>query len=115
MSTLTDTARRWVEDDPDARSRAELEELIAAVEDGDEEALAELEDRFKGTLEFGTAGLRGAVGAGPNRMNRAVVIRAAAGLARYLSDTVGPSLVVIGFDGRHGSTDFAAPRDRRPP
>jgi len=107
MSTLTDTARRWVEDDPDARSRAELEELIAAVEDGDEEALAELEDRFKGTLEFGTAGLRGAVGAGPNRMNRAVVIRAAAGLARYLSDTVGPSLVVIGFDGRHGSTDFA--------
>jgi phosphomannomutase len=107
MNGLLDTARRWVEDDPDARTRAELEQLIAAAEGGDEEALADLEDRFKGTLEFGTAGLRGAVGAGPNRMNRAVVIRAAAGLARYLSDTVGPSLVVIGYDGRHGSTDFA--------
>jgi phosphomannomutase len=107
MSALLETARRWVEDDPDARTRTELEELIAAAEGGDDEALADLQDRFSGTLEFGTAGLRGAVGAGPNRMNRSVVIRAAAGLARYLSDSVGPSLVVIGFDGRHGSTDFA--------
>ena len=107
MSGLLEQARRWVEDDPDARTRAELEGLIAAVEAGDEEAAADLGDRFSGTLEFGTAGLRGAVGAGPNRMNRAVVIRAAAGLARYLSDSVGPSVVVIGYDGRHGSTDFA--------
>ncbi|MGC4174624.1 phospho-sugar mutase [Demequina sp.] len=107
MTTLLDTARRWVADDPDAATRAELEVVIAAAEGGDAAALADIEDRFRGTLEFGTAGLRGAVGAGPNRMNRAVVIRAAAGLARYLSDSVGPSLVVIGFDGRHGSVDFA--------
>ena len=47
----------------------------------------DLPDRFAGTLEFGTAGLRGALGAGSNRMNRVVVTRAAAGLAAYLKDT----------------------------
>ncbi len=107
MSSLTDTARRWVADDPDGATRAELERVIAAAESGDEEAAADLADRFAGTLEFGTAGLRGKVGAGSNRMNRAVVIRAAAGVARYLSDSVGQSVVAIGYDGRHGSIDFA--------
>ena len=59
-------------------------------------------------LQFGTAGLRGVVGAGNHRMNRSVVIRAAAGLAAYLTERVGPGAVVaIGFDGRHRSIDFA--------
>jgi phosphomannomutase len=69
---------------------------------------ADLADRFDGTLEFGTAGLRGALGAGPNRMNRVVVMRAAAGLASYLvkqGQTGGA--VVIGYDARRNSDVFA--------
>ena len=69
---LLSRARAWAEDDPDGATRAELEAIIAAVEGGaDDDDLA---DRFAGTLEFGTAGLRGALGAGPNRMNRVVVL-----------------------------------------
>ena len=86
LSALLEQAAAWRDDDPDPRSRAELEALVAAAEgegggaDGSlERARADLADRFAGTLQFGTAGLRGAMGAGPNRMNRAVVIRAAAG------------------------------------
>jgi len=108
MSAVLEAARAWIDDDPDPTTQAELETLLAAAQGGDAEALAELEDRFAGTLQFGTAGLRGVVAAGPNRMNRAVVIRAAAGLAAYLTEVVGQgATVVIGFDGRHGSTDFA--------
>ncbi|MGH8838180.1 MAG: phospho-sugar mutase, partial [Jiangellaceae bacterium] len=75
-------------------------------ESADEAALADLEDRFSGKLEFGTAGLRGTLGAGSNRMNRAVVIRAAAGLAAYLRAHRGSS-VVVGYDARHKSDQFA--------
>ncbi len=108
MDALTTAARGWLEDDPDDHTRGELAGILAAASAGDTEALADLADRFSGTLEFGTAGLRGRMGAGPNRMNRAVVIRAAAGLARYLTDTVGPGAVVaIGYDARHGSAQFA--------
>ncbi|GAA4392605.1 phospho-sugar mutase [Brevibacterium pityocampae] len=72
------------------------------------QARAELEDRFLAPLSFGTAGLRGAIAAGPNRMNRAVVIRAAAGVSHFLRDTLGEGFtVVIGCDARHGSADFA--------
>ncbi|MFD5451449.1 phospho-sugar mutase [Streptomyces sp. NPDC127100] len=100
-------ARAWLAEDPDPDTRAELAGLI------DAEDHAELTARFAGTLQFGTAGLRGELGAGPMRMNRAVVIRAAAGLAAYLKkqgtphgdDTAG--LVVIGYDARHKSADFA--------
>lgn len=106
MVTVDDAVRAaaeaWLSEDPDPDTRAELRQLLDA---GD---AAELADRFAGTLEFGTAGLRGAVGAGSNRMNRVVVIRAAAGLAAYLKTnglTDGP--VLIGYDARHMSDVFA--------
>ncbi|WP_306317740.1 MULTISPECIES: phospho-sugar mutase [unclassified Streptomyces] len=101
-SATLDRAKTWLAEDPDPETREELAKLIEA---DDTEAIAE---RFAGTLQFGTAGLRGELGAGPMRMNRAVVIRAAAGLAAYLKakgQTDGP--VVIGYDARHKSADFA--------
>ncbi|MFJ9056478.1 phospho-sugar mutase [Streptomyces sp. NPDC102409] len=99
---LLTRARTWLAEDPDPETRAELEGLIEA---GDEPALA---DRFAGTLQFGTAGLRGEIGAGPMRMNRSVVIRAAAGLAAYLKARgQAGGLVVIGYDARYRSADFA--------
>nr|WSY52251.1 phospho-sugar mutase [Streptomyces sp. NBC_00886] len=95
-------AKAWLAEDPDAETRDELAKLIDA---GDVTALAE---RFRGTLQFGTAGLRGELGAGPMRMNRAVVIRAAAGLAAYLKKNGRTGgTVVIGYDARHKSADFA--------
>src|SRR5688572_31640097 len=107
MSDLLDSviarARTWAAEDPDPVTRAELEALIEQGES------VELADRFDGTLEFGTAGLRGALGAGPNRMNRVVVTRAAAGLAAYLRDTGAGAgdKVMIGYDARHNSDVFA--------
>ncbi|MGW3342972.1 phospho-sugar mutase [Nonomuraea rubra] len=96
--TLIETALAWLAQDPDPDTRAELSALIEA------EDLPALEDRFGAKLEFGTAGLRGELGAGPNRMNRVTVMRAAAGLAAVL----GPGKhVVIGYDARHKSDVFA--------
>ncbi|WP_447645621.1 phospho-sugar mutase [Nocardioides zeae] len=108
-SALIASARDWMAEDPDPRTRAELAEVLTAVEAGDAAALADLADRFDGTLEFGTAGLRGALGPGPNRMNRVVVSRAAAGLAAYLRDHgAGPGdTVVVGYDARRDSDVFA--------
>ncbi|WP_328873457.1 phospho-sugar mutase [Streptomyces sp. NBC_00287] len=95
-------AKAWLAEDPDTDTRAELAELIDAKD------TAELTARFTGTLQFGTAGLRGEIGAGPMRMNRTVVIRAAAGLAAYLKKQGQEGgLVVIGYDARHKSEDFA--------
>lgn len=97
-------ARAWLIQDPDPDTRAALEHLIAACDGGDVAACAELADAFRGRLTFGTAGLRGALGPGPNRMNRVVVRQAAAGLATYLHNE---GAVVIGFDARHNSDVFA--------
>ncbi|OIK02932.1 phosphomannomutase [Streptomyces sp. MUSC 14] len=95
-------ASAWLAEDPDQETRDELAKLIDA---GD---VTELSARFSGTLQFGTAGLRGELGAGPMRMNRSVVIRAAAGLAAYLTKNGGTGgLVVVGYDARHKSADFA--------
>lgn len=95
-------AQAWLAEDPDPETAAELAALIEA---GD---TAELADRFSGTLQFGTAGLRGEIGAGPMRMNRGVVIRAAAGLAAYLkAQGHDGGLVVVGYDARYKSADFA--------
>lgn len=91
-------ARAWLAQDPDPETRAEL---AALLDRGDE---AELASRFTGKLEFGTAGLRGRLGAGPTRMNRVTVMRAAAGIAAWLRP--GAS-AVIGYDARHKSAEFA--------
>lgn len=98
---LVDRARRWKASDPDPQTRADLESLI---ESGDWEELAA---RMDTVLEFGTAGIRGEVGAGPGRMNRAVVIRTSFGLARYLERREAASTVVVGFDARPDSRRFA--------
>jgi phosphomannomutase len=92
----------WIADEVDPAAAAELQALLDAGDD------AELDARFAAPLAFGTAGLRGPLRAGPNGMNRAVVRRAAAGLAAWL--TAGGHQgrpVVVGFDARHGSADFA--------
>ncbi|WP_163508752.1 phospho-sugar mutase [Fodinicola acaciae] len=100
---LTAAATAWRDDDPDPATRAELQALI----DGLPRTAAELKDRFAQPLAFGTAGLRGVLRAGPNGMNRAVVRAAAAGLSSYLDSAGRTGPVVIGFDARHGSRDFA--------
>ena len=104
---LITAARAWSADDPDPVTRAELEGLASAAESGDAGALAELADAMSGLLQFGTAGLRGRLGGGPNRMNRCVVIRAAAGLTAYLRTLDPEPFVVVGFDARTNSDVFA--------
>ncbi|MEV8214461.1 phospho-sugar mutase [Leifsonia sp. NPDC077715] len=105
---LTD-ARAWLAQDPDPETRDELESLIVAAEAGSAEAVADLHSRFDERLAFGTAGLRGAIAAGPNRMNRVLVAQAAAGFARWLLEHAegGTPSVVIGYDGRKNSDVFA--------
>ncbi len=101
-------AAAWIAADPDQEDRAELAALLA---DDSPEATADLADRFSRRLSFGTAGLRGAVGAGPNRMNRAVVTAATAALASFLlgrDPAAADAGVVVGCDARHRSEQFAA-------
>jgi len=106
---LLAAARAWQEQDPDPETRAELEALVAAAAEGDADAVADLHSRFDTRLAFGTAGLRGEIAAGPNRMNRVLVSQAAAGFARWLLEhtPVGTPSVVIGYDGRKNSDVFA--------
>lgn len=96
---LQEEVSAWIADDPDPVTAAQLQKLLDA---GDEEALKPL---FSGFLQFGTAGLRGPIGAGPSCMNRAVVGRAAAGIAAYMKKR-GMKSVVIGRDARYGSEDY---------
>lgn len=107
LADLIAAASAWADQDPDLETRAELEDLI------DKRDVAALSSRFDGRLEFGTAGLRGELGAGSNRMNRVLVAQAAAGIAKFLltqpefNSDVEPPSVVIGFDGRINSAVFA--------
>ncbi|MDY0908964.1 phospho-sugar mutase [Microbacterium sp. CFBP9034] len=112
--SILDRARAWLAQDPDGETRRELRALIEAAEGGDEAAGADLEDRFSARLAFGTAGLRGELGAGSNRMNRVLVAQAAAGLAAYVldrtsrdgADAAAPA-IIVGYDGRRNSHVFA--------
>lgn len=106
MSAL-DAARAWLAQDPDETTKAELEAVIQGAEAGLAEATVDLEARFCGRLAFGTAGLRGELGAGPMRMNRVLVSQAAAGLAAYLLSKDPHPSIVIGYDGRINSEVFA--------
>ena len=101
LETLVQQARSWIAQDPDAETVNELQLLI---ESADEAGLAE---RFGQRIGFGTAGLRGLLGAGPNRMNRVLVSQAAAGIAKYLKDNFDDPSVVIGYDARKNSDVFA--------
>jgi phosphomannomutase len=109
VNAFVAAGRAWLAQDPDATTREELTELLSRVEQGDAEAAADLEDRFSSRLAFGTAGLRGTLGAGPNRMNRVLVAQAAAGFAAYLAERAGDATptVVVGYDGRRNSDVFA--------
>ncbi|WP_423184070.1 phospho-sugar mutase [Arthrobacter sp. NyZ413] len=106
-------ATEWAAQDPDPVTAAALTELTSLASRGVAAARQQLEDSFNGTLQFGTAGLRAALGPGPNRMNRVVVRRAAAGLAAFLNEAVGAASpgtrprAVVGFDARHNSDIFA--------
>ena len=101
MTELTQRAQEWIDGDPDPVTRAELTRLLTSGSD-------DVAERMAGTLAFGTAGIRGVVEAGSNRMNRAMVIRTTSGLSKYLLTRTEPSerLVVIGRDARPSSPSF---------
>ena len=136
LDALLARAAAWADDDVDPDDAAAVRALVARARGGPGRggptdrtaAVEDLRARFAGPLAFGTAGLRGALGAGEHRMNRAVVVRAAAGLAAHLlavRDAAGagagtggpgapagstappPPSVVVGHDARHGSAVFA--------
>lgn len=113
LTRLLSEARAWAAQDPDPATAATLTELVRLADDGTAAARQELTDSFSGTLQFGTAGLRAALGPGPNRMNRVVVRRAAAGFTAFLTDAVAQAApgtrprAVVGFDARYNSDIFA--------
>jgi phosphomannomutase len=107
-SDLARAIASWTAQDPDPQTRQQIHDLLTAADAGNSPATAELIDAFSGRLQFGTAGLRGQLGPGPNRMNRVVVGQAAAALATYLLDHgLAGGKVIIGFDARHNSDIFA--------
>lgn len=110
LDELRARAERWIEDDPDPATQGELRALMERAGADPGAALADLAERFSGSLEFGTAGLRGVIGAGPNRMNRAVVARATWGLAQHLIASVPRAAergVVVGCDARRLSRELS--------
>jgi len=116
-SSLKRKAEDWLAADPDPETRFELEELLGRVGTGElperAASTAELASRFSQSLKFGTAGLRGALGAGPNRMNRVVVRQTTAALVSVLQELLGhaptiqPPTIAVGYDGRRNSDVFA--------
>ncbi len=101
MSDIFESARSWIAGDPDHETASQLERMVEARDDtGVQQAMG-------GVLQFGTAGIRGVVGPGPNQMNRAVVIKTSKGLCDYLTDRHGNGKVVVGFDARPTSRTFA--------
>ncbi len=105
-----EAADSWLAEDPDPATVAELRQLLAASDNNDEAAIRELTERFTGALEFGTAGLRGILGAGPQRMNRVLVRKVSAGLGAYLLEHVPDAKrrgVLIGHDARRNSRVFS--------
>ncbi len=107
---VVDQALAWLAHDPDPVTRQELKALLDQVKADDDNAISDLDARFSGHLTFGTAGLRGVLGAGPMRMNRTVVTHAAHGLGQYLTERApdgAPISVVIGADARTNSDVFA--------
>ncbi|SFU15316.1 phospho-sugar mutase [Arthrobacter sp. ov118] len=113
LARLLSDARDWADQDPDPATATALTELIRLTDAGVPAARQELADSFSGTLQFGTAGLRAALGPGPNRMNRSVVRRAAAGFTAFLTHAVEQASpgtrprAVVGFDARYNSDIFA--------
>lgn len=113
QDALISRARDWAAHDIDAQTKAEAELLIEYASNGDEAAITELSEAFADRLAFGTAGLRGRLGAGPSRMNRVVVSQTSAGFASYLLSRAAddlassPPSIVIGYDGRVNSDVFA--------
>lgn len=104
LADLTSEAHRWLARDPDPKTRAEIEHLLESQQ------FVELQRRFETRLSFGTAGIRGVLGGGPNRMNRLVVRETTVGLGRHLIERIPDAVrrgVVVGFDGRRGSREFA--------
>jgi phosphomannomutase len=110
-ASLFDRAEHWILHDPDPATQGELRELVVSARGGSAAALAELGERFSGLLDFGTAGLRGLLGGGESRMNRAVVLRTTFGLGRYLLDQneahAKKAGVVVGYDGRRMGRELA--------
>src|SRR6476620_10046305 len=106
---LRDSTIRWIADDPSPDDRAELPRVLANAMAGLPDAVGDLQERMRAPLTFGTAGLRGPLLAGPAGMNLAVVRRAAAGIAAFLvAQGQRGQTVIVGFDGRHRSAEFAA-------
>lgn len=101
------TAERWIAQDPDPETRDELTAILGRALEGDQAAADDVADRFNGRLEFGTAGLRGEIGAGSTRMNRVLVAQAASGFAAFLTGREAQPSIVVGYDGRKNSDVFA--------
>ncbi|WP_439257958.1 phospho-sugar mutase [Lonepinella sp. BR2271] len=107
MTTIFNLAQNWLAQDPDAETKAELSQLIEQAQAGDKAATDELNARFDGRLQFGTAGLRGRLQAGSMGMNRVLVAQAAGGLAKFIQDYDEKPSIVLGYDGRKNSDVFA--------